>query len=130
MGAHRFVSVITGMPVRDIIAAIEWYTRFLDRPPDARPIADVAEWMLGTESTLQLLERHDSVHLGILRLEVTDLDESMHRVGQRGCHPVETGEYPGIVRYADYWDPSGNEISLVQVIGGPPAGEEPPGSRP
>jgi len=130
MGAQRYVSVLTGMPVRDISVAIQWYTRFLDRPPDARPVADVAEWMLDTRSTLQLLERHDSVHLGILRLEVTDLDEAMQLVSRHGCHPVETGEYPGIVRYADYWDPSGNEISLVQAIGDSPGGEEPPGSQP
>jgi glyoxylase I family protein len=125
MGKQRFASVLTGMPVRDMTVAVDWYTKFLGRPPDDRPLPDVAEWMLTSRSTLQLVERSGSVHLGILRLEVNDLDEAIDKVNARGCHLVETGEYPGVVRYADYWDPSGNEISLVQAIDSSRRGEEP-----
>lgn len=111
-----FLSVLAGIPVADADEAIAWYTRFLGRVPDMQPMPGVAEWVLAVGATLQIVHRPQAAGLGFTRLEVADLDLAISAIEARGFTPTDVGRYEGIVRYADYLDPSGNEVSIVEAL--------------
>jgi glyoxylase I family protein len=110
------ITALAGIPVADIEEAVAWYTQFFDRHADLRPLHEVAEWLLNEGATLQLIERPASAGSGILRLEVADLDAAVALLTERGFVAPAIDEYPGIVRFAGYSDPSGNTIAYVQSL--------------
>lgn len=112
----RFVTVLSGVPVADLAKAVAWYSLLLGRPPDLRPLPDVAEWFLNTGATLQLVERPATAGTGLVRLEVEDLDVVVADASARELEAVEASEHPGVVRYAQYHDPFDNAISIVQAL--------------
>lgn len=115
-GDLTFLSVLAALPVSEGVESIDWYSRFLDRSPDMEPVEGVAEWVLAQGATLQLVTRPESAGTGFTRLEVADLDQAVEALERRGFHPANVGQIDGIVRYADYLDPSGNELSVVQAL--------------
>ncbi|MEU6646681.1 VOC family protein [Saccharomonospora sp. NPDC046836] len=112
----RFRSVLAGLAVSDIAESVAWYSRFFGRVPDMRPMPDVAEWVLTTGATLQLMCSPDVAGTGFTRLEVDDLDAAMRVLDGRGFTPAQTGQFSGVIRFADYTDPSGNEVSVVEAL--------------
>lgn len=115
-GALTVLSVLAALPVCEGVESIDWYSRFLDRSPDMEPVEGVAEWVLAPGATLQLVTRPESAGTGFTRLEVANLDQAIEALARRGFHPANVGQIDGIVRYADYVDPSGNELSVVQAL--------------
>lgn len=111
-----FLSALAGLPVLDMSESVAWYSRFFDRRPDMEPMPDVAEWVLTHAATLQLVTRPETAGTGFTRLEVADLDAAMGELERRGLTPVERGQFDDVVRFADYVDPSGNEVSVVQAL--------------
>jgi hypothetical protein len=41
-----FTVAFSGIPVANLDAALEWYERFMGRPPDMRPHEGEATWQL------------------------------------------------------------------------------------
>jgi hypothetical protein len=37
-------NALAGVAVKDLSAAVQWYEKMIDKPPDSRPMAEVAEW--------------------------------------------------------------------------------------
>ena len=111
-----FLSALAGLPATDMPESIAWYSRFFNRGPDMQPMTDVAEWVLTHGATLQLVTRPETAGTGFTRLEVADLDAAVRELERRGLTPVEQGGFDGIVRFADYTDPSGNEVSVVEAL--------------
>ena len=111
------MSAITGLyagvPVSDLDAAIDWYTRFFGRPPDMRAGAEIL-WDLDAHATLFIEPAAEHAGTGRITLAVTGLDAILARlVAERIAHePVET--YSNGVRHAKVPDPDGNAIALAE----------------
>ena len=51
MGVAAITDLFAGVPVSDLDAGIEWYSRFFGRPPDVR-VADEVLWETSEHTTL------------------------------------------------------------------------------
>ena len=94
--------LFAGVPVSDLDAAIDWYTRFFGRPPDMRA---------GDEILWEVAEHAGS---GRITIAVTGLDALLARLTAAGIEhePIET--YSNGVRHVDIPDPDGNAIAFAE----------------
>jgi catechol 2,3-dioxygenase-like lactoylglutathione lyase family enzyme len=105
-----------GVPVTDLDASIDRYTRLFGRPPDMRA-GDEILWDLDEHATL-FIESH-AVHAGAGRITpgAAGLDALLERRAARGIdhEPIETNSNG--VRHTKVPDPDGNAIAFAE----PPA---------
>lgn len=108
--------LFAGVPVSDLDAAIDWYTRFFGRSPDLR-IGDEVLWDLDEHATLFVEPNPERAGAGRITLGVTGLDQLLERLADEGIEhePVET--YSNGVRHVDVPDPDGNAIALAEPPG-------------
>ena len=112
-----FLHLYGGVPVSDLDAAIDWYTRFFGRPPDFRA-GDEILWETGEHATLFIEPGAEQAGTGRITLAVGALDALLERLAAAGIghEPVET--YSNGVRHAKVPDPDGNAIAFAES---PPA---------
>jgi catechol 2,3-dioxygenase-like lactoylglutathione lyase family enzyme len=107
-----------GLPVRDLTAALDWYTALFGRPPDVRPAADEALWHLGPGSVYLRVDPGRAGG-GLLAVAVPDLDACLSALAAHGvtAERLEATPPRSILRDAD-----GNEVTLFEdpAAGGPP----------
>jgi catechol 2,3-dioxygenase-like lactoylglutathione lyase family enzyme len=105
--------LFAGVPVSDLDAGIDWYTRFFGRPPDHR-VGEEILWEIDEHATLFI--EPSATHAGTARitLAVTGLDELLARFAAQGIEhdPIET--YSNGVRHVKVPDPDGNAIALAE----------------
>jgi catechol 2,3-dioxygenase-like lactoylglutathione lyase family enzyme len=106
-----------GVPVSDLDAGIDWYTRFFGRPPDFRA-GDEILWEVADGATLFIEPNAAQAGTGRITLSVTDLDALLERLAAQDIEhePIET--YSNGVRHVNIPDPDGNAIAFAE----PPAG--------
>jgi catechol 2,3-dioxygenase-like lactoylglutathione lyase family enzyme len=108
--------LLAGVPVSDLDAGIDWYTRFFGRAPDMR-VGDEVLWEIDEHATLFI--EPDAEHAGSARitLAVAGLDALLdHLTAQRIEHePIET--YSNGVRHVKIPDPDGNAIAFAEPPG-------------
>ena len=106
-------NALAGIAVDDITEALDFYERLFGRTPDARPIADVAEWKLPNGSWVQLLANSDKAGASTLTLIVDDLAEELGRLSLQGLTPVakSMGDF---FKTAKFRDGDGNQIIFSQ----------------
>jgi catechol 2,3-dioxygenase-like lactoylglutathione lyase family enzyme len=126
---HRLqMGVIThlfaGVPVSDLEASIDWYTRFFGRPPDTR-VGEEVLWEVDEHATLFIEPNAARAGAGRITLAVTALEPLLERLAaQRIEHePIET--YSNGVRHVNIPDPDGNTIAFAEP---PDAASEAPRS--
>ena len=106
-----------GVPVSDLDASIDWYSRFFGRPPDFRA-GDEILWETAENATLFI--EPDAAHAGAGRITfaVTGLEALLEHLAAQGIEhePIET--YSNGVRHVTVPDPDGNAIAYAE----PPAG--------
>ncbi len=102
-----------GVPVSDLDAGTDWYTRFFGRPPD-RPMGTEMLWEIDEHATLFIEPNPAQAGTGRITLAVTGLDALLARLAAQGIghEPVET--YANGVRHAKVPDPDGNAIALAE----------------
>jgi catechol 2,3-dioxygenase-like lactoylglutathione lyase family enzyme len=109
-------ALIAGVPVSDLDAGIDWYTRFFGRPPDLR-VGDEVLWDLDKHATLFI--EPNAAHAGAARitLAVAGLDALLERLTAVGIEhePIET--YSNGVRHVNIPDPDGNQIAFAEPPG-------------
>jgi len=108
--------LIAGVPVSELGAAVDWYTRFFGRPPDARA-GEEALWDINEHATLFIEPNAVGAGTGRITFAVAGLDALLERLAAQGIthEPIET--YPNGVRHAKVPDPDGNAIAFAE----PPA---------
>jgi catechol 2,3-dioxygenase-like lactoylglutathione lyase family enzyme len=110
-----------GVPVSDLDAGIDWYTRFFGRPPDWRAGNEIL-WEIDEHAWLFI--EPDAAHAGAGRitLSVAGLDALLERLAAQGIEhePIET--YSNGVRHTKVPDPDGNAIAFAEP---PDASSEP-----
>jgi catechol 2,3-dioxygenase-like lactoylglutathione lyase family enzyme len=105
--------LFAGVPVSDLDASIDWYTRFFGRPPDARVGAEV-HWDIDAHATLFIEPNAADAGTGRITLAVTGLDTLLERLAAQRIEyePVET--YSNGVRHVKIPDPDGNAIAFAE----------------
>jgi len=109
--------LFAGVPVSDLDAGIDWYTRFFGRPPDRR-VGDEILWEIDEHAWLFIEPNAAQAGAGRITLAVAGLDALLERLAAEGIEyePIET--YSNGVRHVDVPDPDGNAIAFAEV---PPA---------
>ena len=111
------MSVITdlfaGIPVSDLDAGVDWYTRFFGRPPDSC-VGDEVLWEIDEHAWLFIEPNAAQAGAGRITLAVAGLDELLERLAAHGIEhePLET--YSNRVRHVKIPDPDGNAIAFAE----------------
>src|SRR5262249_6995551 len=114
---RSWMSAITelfaGIPVSDLDASVDWYTRFFGRPPDRRA-GDEVLWEIDEHAWLFIEPNADHAGAGRITLAVAGLDELLQGLAYQGIEdePIET--YSNGVRHVESPDPDGNAIAFAE----------------
>jgi catechol 2,3-dioxygenase-like lactoylglutathione lyase family enzyme len=105
--------LIAGVPVSDLDAGIDWYSRFFGRPPDLRAGEEIL-WDVDEHATLFIEPDAARAGAGRITFVVAGLDVLLERLAaQRIEHePVET--YSDGLRHVKIPDPDGNAIAFAE----------------
>ncbi len=109
----EITNLYAGIPVSDLDACIEWYTRFFGRAPDLHA-GDEVLWDLNEHATLFIEANAAHAGSGRITLGVTGLDALLDRLAAAGIkhEPVET--YSNGVRHVKIPDLDANAIAFAE----------------
>jgi predicted enzyme related to lactoylglutathione lyase len=108
-------NVLAGVAVRDLQAAIPWYTRLFGRDADSQPMPEVAEWKFDRGGWLQVFHDDERAGASSLTLAVDDLDATVETLKRQGLKVGKKTDSPS-VRTAQLEDPDGNRIVVAQAL--------------
>ncbi|HEX2435323.1 MAG TPA: VOC family protein [Solirubrobacterales bacterium] len=105
--------LFAGVPVSDLDAGVDWYTRFFGRPPDMR-VGKEMLWEIDEHAWLFIEPNAAHAGAGRITLSVTELDALLQRLATQGIEhePIET--YSNGVRHVNLPDPDGNMIAFAE----------------
>lgn len=111
--------LVAGIPVSELEAGVDWYSRFFGRSPDMH-VGEEVLWDIDEHATLFIELDPKRAGAGRATLVVDDLDAFLAHLtaGNIEHEPVET--YSNGVRHVNVPDPDGNAIALA----GPPDAPE------
>ena len=109
----RITHVFAGVPVSDLDASIDWYTRLFRRPPDRR-VGHEMLWEMDEHASFFIEPNATHAGAGRITLAVSGLDAFLERVAVEGIEhePIET--YSNGVRHIKIPDPDGNAIAFAE----------------
>ena len=109
----RITHLFAGVPVSDLDASIDWYTRLFGRPPDHR-VGHEMLWEMDEHAWLFIEPNATQPGAGRITLAVSALDALLERVAVEGIEhePIET--YSNGVRHVKIPDPDGNAIAFAE----------------
>ena len=111
--------LIAGVPVSDLDASIDWYTRFFGRPPDLR-VGDEILWDVDEHATLFIEPNAARAGAGRITFAGVALDSLLEHLAAQGIeHEMIEADYVKIP------DPDGNAIAFAEL---PDAASASPGS--
>lgn len=107
-------NVLAGVAVRDLNAAIGWYSTVFERPADSRPMPELAEWRAASGGWIQVF--HDEARAGSssVTLSVSDLERTITTLKGKGIHATNRNDSKK-VKTAMISDPDGNRIVLAEA---------------
>jgi catechol 2,3-dioxygenase-like lactoylglutathione lyase family enzyme len=106
--------LIAGVPVSDLDAGLDWYTRLFGRPPTLR-VGEEILWDIDEHATLFIEPDAARAGTGRITFAVTGLDALLERLAAEGIEhePVETdSDGDGYVKIPD---PDGNAIAFAEL---------------
>ena len=111
MGA--IIQLVAGVPVSDLDASIDWYTRFFGRPADMR-VGDEVLWDIDEHATLFIEPNPEQAGAGRITFAVEGLDALLEHLAAESIEhePIET--YSTGVRHVNIPDPDGNRIAFAE----------------
>jgi catechol 2,3-dioxygenase-like lactoylglutathione lyase family enzyme len=106
--------VLSVVPVTDLATSTAWYERLLGCPPDARPMASLADWHLTDTAWVQVF--HDPRRAGhtALNFAVRELRAHAAELAGRGITLGEISENGKGATLASVTDPDGNVITFIE----------------
>lgn len=115
--AESEVSAIThlyaGVPVADLEASVDWYTRLFGRDPDFRAGNEIL-WEVASAATLFIEPYAERAGTGRITLSVTGLDALLESLGVRRIDHEAIETYSNGVRHVKIPDPDGNAIAFAE----------------
>ena len=108
-------NALASVAVKDLNAAIEWYARVLGKPPDSRPMPEVAEWKFERGGWLQVYQLAERAGAGSFTLAVSNIDQHVAQLTSLGIDTSQrsTGDRVKTLMIAD---PDGNHIAFAETI--------------
>ncbi len=106
--------VLAVVPVDDFDAAIAWYERFLGRPADARPMADLDDWHVTDSAWVSVFRNPDRRGSTLLNFAVDDLDTHIAELATQGITVGAVSTTTKNAKVATVADPDGNMIALIE----------------
>ncbi len=105
--------LIAGVPVSDLDASLDWYTRFFGRPPDLR-VGNEILWDVDEHATLFIEPNASQAGAGRITFAVAGLEGLLEHLAAEGIEhePIET--YSNGVRHVKIPDPDGNAIAFAE----------------
>lgn len=109
----RYRRLLAQATVTDVAASEAWYTRLLEREPDARPMPGLIEYHLDDRFGLQVWEEPDRAGRASILFEIDDVDALVARVDEAGfAHDgIQDG---GGGRLLSIADPDGTRLVFFQ----------------
>jgi catechol 2,3-dioxygenase-like lactoylglutathione lyase family enzyme len=105
--------LFAGVPVSDLDAGIDWYTRFFGRPPDRR-VGEEMLWEIEEHAWLFIEPNAPQAGAGRIPLAVAGLDALLERLAEQGIEHEPVESYSNGVRHVKIPDPDGNAIALAE----------------
>jgi catechol 2,3-dioxygenase-like lactoylglutathione lyase family enzyme len=102
-----------GVPVTDLEASIDWYTRLFGRDPDFRA-GDEILWQIGASATLFIEPNDERAGTGRITLSVAGLDALLEALAVRRIDHDAIETYSNGVRHVKVPDPDGNAIAFAE----------------
>src|ERR1700745_2183891 len=101
--------------VNDWSSALQWYEKLFGRPPDSRPMPEVAEWKFERGGWLQVYQLPERAGNGSVTLAVSSLDQQIGELKKSG---IDAGEpiRRAKVNVVMIKDPDGNSIALAETL--------------
>ena len=108
-------NALASVAVSNLQRAVAWYEQVLGRPPDTRPMPEVAEWKFPRGGWLQVYELPERAGQGSFTLAVTGIDHVVARVQALG---IATGARSSNekVQTLMITDPDGNHIAFAEAF--------------
>ena len=103
-----------GIPVSDLDASTDWYTRFFGRPPDFRA-GDELLWEIDEHAWLFIEPNAAQAGAGRITLSVSGLDELLEDLAGRQIEHEAIETYSNGVRHVNIPDPDGNAIAFAEL---------------
>jgi catechol 2,3-dioxygenase-like lactoylglutathione lyase family enzyme len=109
---HAITHLIAGVPVSDLAAATDWYTRLFGRAPDMIAGEEIL-WDIEEHATLFIEPDPARAGSGRITMIAAGLDDLLVRLTAQGIEhePIET--YVDGMRHVKVPDPDGNAIAFV-----------------
>jgi catechol 2,3-dioxygenase-like lactoylglutathione lyase family enzyme len=111
MGA--ITHLFAGVPVSDLEASIEWYTRFFGRPPDRR-VGEEILWEIDERAWLFIEPNVARAGAGRITLGFSGLDALLERLTAERIEHEAIETYSNGVRHVKVPDPDGNAIAFAE----------------
>jgi catechol 2,3-dioxygenase-like lactoylglutathione lyase family enzyme len=110
----RITHLFAAVPVSDLDAGVDWYTRFFGRSPDRR-VGHEMLWEMDEHAWLFIEPNAMRAGAGRITLAVRGLDALLERLSVEGIEhePIET--YSNGVRHVKIPDPDGNAIAFAEA---------------
>jgi hypothetical protein len=105
--------VLAVIPVADLTVSADWYERLFDAEPTNRPMPNLAEWRLTDTGWVQVFVDGARAGRSFFNLAVSDLDEHVRGLRERGLAPGEIQDATKGVRLSTLEDPDGNTLSFI-----------------
>lgn len=106
------LDLFAGIRVSEYAAAVKWYEKLLGYSPTFFPHETEAVWELAEHRYLYIVQEAEHAGGAIHTLFVSDLDELVAKIADRGVEPAKQERYSNGVRKVTYEDADGNEISF------------------
>jgi catechol 2,3-dioxygenase-like lactoylglutathione lyase family enzyme len=106
-------ALFAGVPVSDLDASIDWYTRFFGRSPDLR-VGDEVLWDIDEHATLFIEPNAAQAGAARITLAVAGLDAILERLASERIEHEPIEIYSNGVRHVKIPDPDGNAIALAE----------------
>jgi predicted enzyme related to lactoylglutathione lyase len=109
------LNVLASVAVKDLAEALRWYEKVLGRPPDSRPMPEVAEWKFERGGWLQVYQLPERAGSGSFTLAVSSIDDQVSQLTRLG---IDTGQRSSgdRVKTLMITDPDGNHIAFAEAI--------------
>lgn len=108
-------NALASVAVRDLKAAVAWYTKVLGRPADSTPMPEVAEWKFDRGGWLQVYRLPERAGAGSFTLAVSNLEEEIGKMQKLGIDCRQQASSPA-VKTLMITDPDGNHIAFAQAL--------------
>jgi hypothetical protein len=108
-------NALASVAVKDLNASVKWYEEVLGKPPDSRPMPEVAEWKFERGGWLQVYQLPERAGSGSFTLAVTNLDDHITALDKLGIARGQRSSGDR-VKTLMITDLDGNHIAFAEAI--------------